>query len=187
MKWAFRSTPSMIKPTVLARMAGADNRESSADEEAVVRPTVNPDIDPRPIGLDAAAQKGMLLGYVGRLTTPERWHLIAKYALGDERKGAQIELRDYLTPLINDILRHRRTMFECVARFYGKPVKDTELADRILYLVPPVENEKTVNRKQRAKRIVTNLSLEIEDHLKSLATRAEERSFLELRARGVIA
>jgi len=187
MKWTFRHQVSAFRPTILARMAGADNRESVADGDAVVLPTVNPDIDPRPVGLDAAAQKGMLLGYVGRLPTPERWHLVAKFALGDVRRGAQIELRDYLVPLMNDILRHRRTILECVARFYGKPVKLKDLADKILFLIPPVEGEKESNRKARAMRSVTSLSLDIEDHLKSLASRTEELAYSELKMRGVIA
>ena len=187
LRWAFRSTPIVMKPGVLARMVGRDERASPADEDAVVRPTVNPDIDAKPTGLDAAAQKGMLLGYVNRQPVPERFHLIAKYAIGDERKGAQIELRDYLLPLMNDILRHRWVMLQCVGRYYGKPVTFKDLGARILYLIPPVEGEKPETRMGRAWRSVRETSREIDDHLKSLASRTEEQCYGELKARGVIA
>ena len=147
----------------------------------------DPDLDPVPYGQDALGQVGLIRSFVARQPTPEKWHLLAKFAVGDERRQAQRALRDYLIPLSDHVLRHRNTMFLGVAHYYGLPVDVKALAKRILYLIHAIDGEKPENRLSRARRMVVEVHAEIEDFLKGLATRAEESATEELKARGVIA
>ena len=174
------------------QLAGADDRESAptADEEKEPAPprVVDFDLDPKPIGVDAAGQQGLLKSFVYRQPIPERLHLLAKYARGDERRQAQRQLRDYLLPLVNNIVRPRYVIYECISIYYGKrTVTLKDLSCKVLYLVPVREGQDDAKRMREAWRMVRDMSRDVESLLKDIATRTEEMAHSELKARGVIA
>ena len=146
----------------------------------------DPDLDPVPYGIDASAQCGFLKSFVARQPTPERWHLLAKFARGDERRQAQRMLRDYLIPLVNNILRPRNILFQSVGHFYGKGFEAKMLARKILYLVAEQEGEKPESRMWRAVRMVRALDEDVSILLQDIGAKTEIIATDELRARGVI-
>lgn len=154
------------------------------DREELPLPSRDPDLDRLPGRDDAPAQAGLILGFVHRRPRPERQHLIAKFAFGEDRRQAQRELRDYLRPLVNDMLKPNFVIYTLIARFYGLPVEDGFLPRRVLHLVPGNTREQ---RQVAAKRMVDGMAVDIEGWLQPLATRCEELATDELRARGVIA
>ena len=130
------------------------------DREELPLPSRDPDLDRLPDRDDAPAQVGMILGFVSRQPRPERQHLIAKFAYGDERRQAQRELRDYMIPLVNQMWRSRYEIFVCVCRFYGSHHE--------------APHDVALDR-------------DVGDLLQDLAARTEDLATSELRARGVIA
>lgn len=185
LRWAWRHEPRMVAPPVIHRMVGNDDREQIADEEAPPRVS-NFDLDPKPVGVDAAGQQGLLKSFVYRQPDPERLHLIAKYAHGEERRAAQRALRDYLIPLVNNVIRPRYVIFSLVAHYYGRnDVSYKDLSSKVLYLVP--ENKPDKQRKREARRMVSDLGFDVNSILKDIATRSEELAYSELKAKGVIA
>ena len=180
----------MTKPPAIMQLAGQDDREGAPTEDEKKEPApprvVDFDLDAKPHGIDAAAQIGLLKSFCYRQPSPERLHLLAKYAVGEERRAAQRALRDYLMPLINNIIRPRFVVYSCVSRYYGRSVSFKDLALKVEYLVPTTfTNEKA--RRQEAWRMVRDLSRDVESLLKDLATRTEELAHGELKARGVVA
>jgi len=188
LRWAWRHEPRMVKQAAIMQLAGKDDREGAqteAEEKEPAPPRVlNFDLDPKPFGIDGAAQQGLLKSFVNRQPIPERLHLIAKYATRDERRDAQRALRDYLLPLVNASIKPRHMIYMLVSRFYGRPVAFKELAIKIEYLMRGTEPEE---RMREAWRFVRATSHDVDDLLKSLATRCEETAYSELRQRGVIA
>jgi len=192
LRWAWRHEPAMVKAPAIMQLAGMDERESApTEEEEKQEPpprVLNFDLSPKPFGIDAAGQQGLLKSFVNRQPIPERLHLIAKYATKDERREAQRMLRDYLLPLLSVIIRPRFCVYTCIGIYYGR--RDVTLKDlsiKVLYLVPVREGEDDAKRNREAWRMVRDLSRDVESLLKDIATRTEELAHSELRARGVIA
>ena len=190
LRYAWRNQPRMVKPPAIMQLAGVDEREGApapGEEKEPAPPRIlNFDLDRKPTGLDAAGQMGLLQSFVRRQPAPERYHLSAKYAGGEERKDAQRALRDYLLPLINQVLRPRHLVYVLVGRYYGRrDVVFKDWAVKLLYLVPQQENP--VERMQEAWRMVRDLAADIDGLLADLAARTEDLAVAELRERGVIA
>ena len=190
LRWAWRYSPRMTKPPAIMQLAGADQRESAPTEDEEKEPApprvIDFDLEPKPTGIDAAGQQGLLKSFVYRQPDPERLHLISKYAHGSERRDAQRALRDYLLPLINSAIRPRQLVFECVRIYYGKrDVTFKDMAVRFVHLVPEKEQEPE-QRMREAWRMVRALAHDVEGLLRDLATRSEEFAYSTLKARGVI-
>ena len=157
------------------------------DREELPLPSRDPDLDRLPDRDDAPAQVGMILGFVSRQPRPERQHLIAKFAYGNERRQAQRELRDYLLPLIDDMLKPRFLVFMLVARFYGLTMEDEFLRHKALSYLLPAHYKNYEMRVAAAGQMVDRMSRDINGLLADVATRTEDLAYCELKARGVVA
>ena len=190
LRWAWRHEPRMVRPPAIMQLAGRDDRDSAPLEEEIDKAppprVIDFDLDPKPSGIDAAGQQGLLKSFVYRQPDPERLHLISKYAFGDERKQAQRALRDYLIPLVNNIIRPRYVIFACVSHFYGSRITLKDMAVRVVTIVPVKEGEDDAARMREAWRMVRDLSHDVDNLLRDVATRTEDMALSELKARGVI-
>lgn len=81
--------------------------------------------------IDILTQKGMVKSYIFRQTPVAKYHLLASYSRGHERIDAQNKLRDYLLARMPTGIHNRRMLYELVAKFYGKPVDLTALAEHL--------------------------------------------------------
>jgi hypothetical protein len=188
LKWAYNSEPSLVGTAGIFRMMGYDNRDSSKDVEVETTPlpTVNPDLDRLPTGLDAVVQIGMIKSFVMRQPDPARLHLLSKYAHDNERIAARRALRDYLMPFLGSTIRPRYVIYHCVCRYYGKPIAFNDLASGIVYLVPKHKRETAKKRMGKAWRMVRSMSMDVDSLLKDIATRTEELAHFELKEMGLI-
>lgn len=81
--------------------------------------------------MDVLTQKGMVKSYIFRQTPIAKYHLLASYSCGHERIDAQNKVRDYLLARMPTGIHNRRMLYELVAKFYGKPVDLTALAEHM--------------------------------------------------------
>lgn len=178
--WAFWHTPSVIKPSLMVRMM-AHSGGKDADESAPP-PAINPDLDPKPAGLDAAAQVAMIQSFVMRMPPIERVHLLAKYSCGDLRTQARRVMCDLVLPLLNSMMRPRHPIYLLVCRYYGRPVMLREIAGMLTY----VRGKNDAERRKNAWSEIKRLDSQVVGWLKDVATRAEERAYEGLQRAGVI-
>lgn len=153
------------------------------NREELPMPSRDPDLDRLPDRNEAPAQVGLILGFVYRQPRPERQHLIAKYAFGDERAIAQKELRDYLLPLVDDMVKPRYTIYLLVARFYGLSIELSAVQRTVRNFAL---GDTPQDRARLAEQMVDRLRRDVDEHLQSISMRTEDAACSELRARGVI-
>lgn len=192
LRFTYQTAPRVIGISAIAGLMAADKREGAMtrEEELDAPPprAINFDLDPVPIGIDAAAQQGLIKGFVARRSSPGRLHLLAKYAKGDERRQAQRELRDYLLTHLEDDFRPHYVVYACVSLYYGRRnVRIKDLAARVVHLIPNKEGQLPANRLRECERKCRTLSILVSGLLKDVGARAEDVATQELRVRGVIA
>lgn len=83
-----------------------------------------------PLGLDGAAQAGMIKAAVESLQPHQRNATVARYGQGRERAAARAALIDYIRPRFGTGISPYRMVRELVAKYFGKQVWVADLADR---------------------------------------------------------
>jgi hypothetical protein len=184
-KWAFqpRYARAVQSSHILLPYMKKDRLGEDRVTDAPIH-AVDPGLERTPIGLDAAAQAGMLCSFVLRQPDPRRLHLLSKYAHGELRQQARRALRDFLIPLMRQTIRPRFAIYECVSRHYGKRIVFKDLASKVLYLVP--EGGTEAKRLQRAVRMVRELARDTDSWLKQISTQTEQAAHEQLKQSGVI-
>lgn len=81
--------------------------------------------------MDILTQKGLVKSYIHRQTPIARNHFLAAYSGGHERSYAQNQIRDYLLPRMPTGIHNRRMLYELVAKYYGKAVDLSALAEHM--------------------------------------------------------
>ena len=185
LKWAFqpRYARAVQSSHVLLPFMKRDRLGDDRVTDAPIR-AVDPGLERAPIGLDAAAQAGMLQSFVIRQPDPRRLHLLSKYAHGELRNAARRALRDFLIPLMRQTIRPRFVVYECVGRYYGKRIVFKDLSIKVLYLVPEGGDE--AKRMRSAWRMVREIAREVDSWLKQISTQTEQAAHEELQNMGVI-
>ncbi len=192
MRFAYQSEPRVVGASSLVGMMATDKREGapSREEELDAPPprAINFDLEPVPIGLNAAAQQGLIKSFVARRPAPARLHILAKWANGVERREAMRALRDHLSPFLEETFRPRYIIYVYVGTYYGQRQIDVrDLAGRALYLVPKVEGQNHANWVRAAERRCRELGFHVGGLLKDLGGRSEDDATVELKNLGVIA
>lgn len=81
--------------------------------------------------IDILTQKGMIKSYVFRQTPIARYHLLARYSRNKERIDAQNKIRDYILAKLPTGIHNKRMYYELVAKFYGKQVDISAVAEHM--------------------------------------------------------
>ena len=173
--WAWYQAPSRantVKPSSIVGMIGKDSREQRDEQIAKVSSDAFM-FERKPNGYDASAQAGMIKGYVSRLSSEERFHIMARFLKGQERARARRALSGIILAYIEDGRSNRRLVLRLLARHYGQPgIFIEDLAER--YKV------------KGGRRAVTAINREVVITLDAVGFRAESRVLDYLQERGVI-
>lgn len=181
LRWAYRTQPSAVKMSSVSKFMGRYSRED--DDDQAVPPSADPGLERKPTGLEAAAQIGMIKGFVNRLPTRERHYLIGRYAIGRERQYARAVLGDALLPVLSGAIRPPRIVYQLVCRHYGRRVVFHALAQRILYLFPEMPEPK---RSRHVYRLVRRMSGDIDRALRDIGGSADVVAHQYFHDQGVI-
>jgi hypothetical protein len=122
------------------------------------------------VGVDGAAQAGMILGRVSQLPKIERYVIVARYSLGKEGVEAKMEL---ILPVVASMptgMVHRRMIDHLIQRYFGEKVLLGQLAG--MFDVNP----DTVTAKWR----------QVRDRLREIESRAQYLIADELARCGIV-
>lgn len=162
--WAWYSAParaSTVNPSSVVSMISEDNREQ-VDGEKRKRSSDSFMFDRKPNGYSAAAQAGLIKGYVSRLPRDECCHIMAAYLRGRERARARRVLTGIILSYIDEGWERRRLVLRLIAKHYGKPgIHIDDLAERY--------------RVKGGRRAVTAIYREVVIMLDAVGYRAEMR------------
>ena len=130
--WAFYThvlTCDTIKVSPMTRFQKNDEREQVDEvEPPLLR---NPDLDPKPRGLNGSGQAAMIQSIIAKLPEQERTHIYCKYLRGELRREARARMVEYILPVLHTGVHHRHLIRDLVAKAYGKPgIRIADLAER---------------------------------------------------------